>query len=187
MSGGMPHTPSGGGNIAPPISACPSARMSMKALRSNASAMARRRSGSPKGGGRRLMIRVGAKFVGRTSQIVCGTWLLTSLRSGTVSERLREGHIELAGDKRENRRRPVRYNHVFDPAEVRPAFLPIIRVPAHLDGLVRLELDELEWAGADRVLSHLARWDVTGIDRRVSRSEEPEQRELWPPQAERRG
>src|SRR5215510_11442728 len=43
MSGGMPHTPSGGGNIAPPISACPSERMSMKALRSNASAMARRR------------------------------------------------------------------------------------------------------------------------------------------------
>src|SRR5215471_17086538 len=83
-----------------------------------------------------------------------------------------EGHIELAGDKRENRRRPIRYDRVIDPVEVRTTFLPIVWVPGQLDRLVRLELDELERASADRVLPHFARWDVTGIDRRVSRGEE---------------
>src|SRR5215472_9504042 len=43
MSGGMPHTPSGGGIIAPPILFWPSLRMSMKPLRSKLKAMARRR------------------------------------------------------------------------------------------------------------------------------------------------
>jgi hypothetical protein len=51
----MPQTPSGGGIIAPPTLAWPSARMSMKALRSSVSATARRISGLSKGGAVRLI------------------------------------------------------------------------------------------------------------------------------------
>ena len=44
----MPQTPSGGGSIAPPISPCPSVMMSMNALRSRLSAIARRKCGVEK-------------------------------------------------------------------------------------------------------------------------------------------
>ena len=45
MSAGMPHTPSGGGSIAPPKSPLPSVNVSTKALRSMVKATARRNSG----------------------------------------------------------------------------------------------------------------------------------------------
>ena len=49
------------------------------------------------------------------------------------------------------------HDREFDAVEIRPALLPVIRVLRHLDVLVRLELDEFERPGADRVLPHLAR------------------------------
>jgi hypothetical protein len=52
-----PH-PADGGSIAPPVSPCPSARMSIKLLRSSANANARRRSGLSKGGASRLTGRL---------------------------------------------------------------------------------------------------------------------------------
>src|SRR5207244_13639076 len=42
----------------------------------------------------------------------------------------------------------------------------------HLDALVRLELDEFERTGADRVLPHLAGRDMAGIDRRPAGGEQ---------------
>src|ERR1700719_2445057 len=45
----MPHSPSGGGSMAPPMSPCPPLSTSMKDLRSRVSAIARRRSGVERG------------------------------------------------------------------------------------------------------------------------------------------
>src|SRR5580704_14455331 len=50
----MPHSPSGGGSMAPPISPCPPLSTSMKDLRSRARAIARRRSGLSNGAAFRL-------------------------------------------------------------------------------------------------------------------------------------
>src|SRR5262249_35833953 len=56
----------------------------------------------------------------------------------------REGHVELAGDKGEDRSRAVWDHGIFDAVEVRPIPLPVIRIARHLDVFVRLELDEFE-------------------------------------------
>ena len=80
----MLQTPSGPGSMVPPISPCPSVIMSIKALRSRVSDIARRSSALSKGGLSRLMIRVRLTFVGATSQIACGTWLFMSFRIGIV-------------------------------------------------------------------------------------------------------
>ena len=79
----MPQTPAGGGSIAPPISALPSLRMSIKALRSSASIIARRISGLSNGGLSRLISRLVLTLVGTSSQTACGAWFLTSFISGT--------------------------------------------------------------------------------------------------------
>ena len=79
----MPHTPSGGGCMTPPTLPLPSVMMSMKALRSRLSAIARRSSGSSNGGLSRLMIRLRLTLVGLSSQIACGAWRAKSLVSGT--------------------------------------------------------------------------------------------------------
>src|SRR6516162_2571191 len=73
-SGGMPHIPAGGGCIAPPMSPCPSARMSIKLLRSSANARARRRARLSKGGASRLTKRLVLALLGSTSQAACSAW-----------------------------------------------------------------------------------------------------------------
>src|SRR5580704_10199773 len=181
----MPHTASGGGCMAPPMSPYPSVRMSMNALRSTASANARRISGSSKGVASRLMIRLALASAGTSSQIACGAWFLTSRSRGTVTSN-GKCHVELAGDKGEDRGRPVRYHGIFDAVEVRPPRLPVIRIARHLDVLVRLKFDEFERAGADRMLAHVARRNVARIDRRVARGEQRNDRRLRPFQTEGR-
>ena len=73
---------------------------------------------------------------------------------------------------------------VFDAVEIGPARLPVIRVARHRDVFVRLELDEFERAGADRMAAHLARRHVAGIDRRLARGEQRDQVGLRPLQVE---
>ena len=80
----MPHNPAGAGCMAPPISPCPPLMMSIKALRSRVSVIARRKSGLSNGGLSRLMIRLRLMLPGVISQIACGIWLFTSFNSGTV-------------------------------------------------------------------------------------------------------
>jgi hypothetical protein len=58
------------------------------------------------------------------------------------------------------------HNRVFDAIEIGSVRLPVIGIAGDLDVFVRLELDKFEWAGADRVLPHLARRHMAGIDRR---------------------
>jgi len=65
------------------MSPFPSLMMSMNALRSKLSAIARRRSGLLKGGTSRLTIRLRLMPPGSSSQIACGAWFATSFSSGT--------------------------------------------------------------------------------------------------------
>ena len=71
--------------MVPPVSAWPWLMMSMKALRSIDSAMARRMSGLLKGGASRLRIRLVLLFIDAVSQIACGACSLTSFKSGMVT------------------------------------------------------------------------------------------------------
>ena len=77
-------------------------------------------------------------------------------------------------------RRDVFDDRVFDAVEIRPARLPVIRIARHRDRLVRLELDELERAGADRMGAHVARQHVARVDRRPSGRQQCEKRRLRP-------
>src|SRR5215831_13212863 len=70
------------------------------------------------------------------------------------------------------RRREIANDRILDAVEIGPALLPVIRVSRQFDVLVRLELDEFERTGADRMAAHIARWHVAGIDRREARSEQ---------------
>src|SRR5262249_17977072 len=77
-----------------------------------------------------------------------------------------KGHVEFAGNKAEDRGRAVCDDRVFDAVEVRPVRFPVIRISRHRDPFGWLDLDEVERAGADRVLTHVARRDMAGIHRR---------------------
>src|SRR3984893_11296666 len=95
-----------------------------------------------------------------------------------------EGHVQLAGNKRQCCCRHVADDRKFYAIEIRPILLPVIRVSRHLDSLVRLELLEFERTGADRMLAHVARRHVAGIDRREPVSEQHQERRLRPLQME---
>src|SRR5204862_7761740 len=71
-------------------------------------------------------------------------------------------------------------DRILDAVEIGPARLPVIRVARDLDVLVRLELDKLERPRADRVLPHLRRRHVAGVDRRIAGSQERDKRRLRP-------
>src|SRR5712692_3707991 len=79
ISGGMPQTPAGGGSIEPPMSFLPSDRMSTNALRSSASAIARRSPALSNGGVSRLTFRLVLTLVGASSHTACGACDCTSL------------------------------------------------------------------------------------------------------------
>ena len=49
--------------------------------------------------------------------------------------------------------------------EVRPIILPVMRISHHPDHFVRLKLDELKWPSTDRMIPHVAKRDVAGVDR----------------------
>ena len=79
----MPHTPAGGGSMAPLTLLWPSSRMVLKACRSSVSAMARRIFSSSNGGFSRLTIRLVATPVKRMVHCALGASRLTFLSSGT--------------------------------------------------------------------------------------------------------
>ena len=156
----------------------------MKALRSSASAIARRISGLSNGGDVELTMMLVLTLVGATTQTAFGACVLTSLSSG-IDHLGRKRHVELAGDEGENGGRAVRDDGELDAVEMRQALLPVIRVAGELDQFVGLELDELERAGADRMGAHFRRRNVAGIDRRIAGGEQRQQRRLRPLQVER--
>src|SRR5947209_962409 len=80
----MPHTPCGGGCIAPPASPCPSARISIKLLRSSARAIARRTSRLSNGGASLFTIKLVLWFAGATSHTAFGACSLMFFIRGTV-------------------------------------------------------------------------------------------------------
>ena len=79
----------------------------MNALRSSASAIARRSSGLSKGGLSRLTIRLVLTLPGGISQIASRRLLLAGRFSQRDRQRTGEGQFELAGDKGEDRGRAV--------------------------------------------------------------------------------
>jgi hypothetical protein len=93
-------------------------------------------------------------------------------------ERAGEGQFVLTGDKGEDRGRAVLRDRVFDAVEIGQARLPVIGIFCDLYIFVGLELDEFEGTGADRMLAHLRRRHVTGINRRHTRGEERKKRRL---------
>src|SRR5262249_38931864 len=83
-----------------------------------------------------------------------------------------------AGNKGQDRGRAVAQDRVFDRIEIGYARLPVVRVLYDLYEFIRLELDEFERARADRMLAHLRRRDVAGVDRRHTRGEQRDERRL---------
>ena len=156
----------------------------MNALRSSASASARRMSRLSNGGDGRI-----DDDVGRDVVRLDHANRVRRLRLDVLEQRDRhfgrERHVELAGDEAEDRGRAVRDDGEFDAVEMRQALLEVVRVLRELDRFVGLELDELERAGADRLGAHVARRDVAGIDRRIAGGEQRQQRRLRPLQIER--
>src|SRR6516162_5636474 len=181
ISGGIPQTPSGGGCIAPPMSPCPKVRTSMKAWWSYTErhrppqlGVVKRRRGA--------IDQQGARQVGREHRAD----RLRRLARKIPQQRDRhpEDLIERTGDKSQDARRKARDDRPLDAVEIGPARLPVIGVSRHPDVFVRLEFDEFEWAGADRMLAHVARRDVTRIDRRPARGQQRQERRLWAVQTE---
>src|SRR6476659_2533077 len=78
----MAQSPAGAGSMVPPTSACPSNMIEMKALRSSASASARRMSRLSNGGADELMMMLVETLFGSTTHIAVGSCDLTSLSSG---------------------------------------------------------------------------------------------------------
>ena len=156
----------------------------MNALRSSASASARRISRLSNGGEDELTMMLVETLFGSTTHTAFGACDLDVLQQRD-RHLGRERHVELAGDEAEDRGRAVRDDGEFDAVEMRQALLQVIGVAGQLDRFVGLELDELERAGADRVGAHVRRRDVAGIDRRVAGGEQRQQRRLRPLQVER--
>src|SRR6202047_283593 len=83
-----------------------------------------------------------------------------------------KGHVELSRNEGQDGRRQVFDDRVLDAVEIWPVLLPVIWVSCYLDILVRLERDEFDRAGSDRVLAQVACRHVAGIDRREPGSEQ---------------
>jgi hypothetical protein len=106
-------------------------------------ASADRIRGSSKGAALRLTIRLVVLLVDCSSQTAFGSCDFMSFTSAQVE---RKRHIELAGDEGENPGRPVGDDAPVDGIDVGMALAPIVGVADQLDGLVALELHELERA-----------------------------------------
>src|SRR3990170_3493347 len=78
----MDHNPPGAGSMVPPISAWPSNRIEMKALRSSVSAIARRISRLSNGGEDELTMMLVLTLLGSTTHTAFGACDLISLSSG---------------------------------------------------------------------------------------------------------
>ena len=143
--------------MTPPIAPCPSAMMSTKAWRSIVSEIARRNCALSNGGASRLI-----EHVARDVRDEHVADRLRHLALDVLQLRHRDAEIDVfvAGEERQQPRRDVGDDAVFDAVEIGLARFPVIRVADHRDRLVRLELDEFERPGADRMLPHLRRRDV---------------------------
>ena len=77
------------------------------------------------------MIRLVETFIGPISHTAFGACVLTSLQQ-RHRHLGREGHVELAGDEGEDRRRAVGDDRELDAVEIRPARLPVVGVAVSL-------------------------------------------------------
>src|ERR1700719_657280 len=178
-SSGIPHSPSGKGCMTPPISPWPSLMMSIKARRSMLSAIARRISGSLKGGLSRLIIRLRLMPPGH----------FANRRGRPARDVLHQRDrgcdpIGLPSDEGQVRGRHVADDRELDAVEIGPPALPVIRVAGQRDPLVRLKLDKSKGSGADGMLPHLGRSNMARIDHRITRGQQHDKGRLRPFQTE---
>src|SRR6266481_3489099 len=148
--------------MTPPLSPLPSPRMSMKVWWSILSDIARRSSGLSKGGAFRLTSRLRGTFPVYMVQIAAAPGSLHP----SIAHRDAEIHVVIAGDEGKQPRGHILDDPMFDAVKMGPPGFPVIRIARHLDHLVGPELDKFERAGADGVGPHVARADMTGINRR---------------------
>src|SRR5438067_9578652 len=134
--------------------------VSMKACRSRVSAIACRTSGLPKGGASRLMMTLRNTLVGAMWQSSCPICLLTSFSIGTC-RKYQEVMSTLPETKAKEPVATFLMIWYSMPSRNGRSFSSN-RVADDLDVFVRLEFDEFELAGADRLLPHLRRRHVPG-------------------------
>src|SRR6516164_7281409 len=91
-----------------------------------------------------------------------------------------KGRVEFSSGEAQYRCRKVLDDGIFNPVEIRAVGFPVIWIARYRYAFVRFELDKFERAGADRMLPHLPRRHVTGVDRRKSVSEQHRQCRLRP-------
>src|SRR5438874_736357 len=178
----MPHTPSGGGSMMPPVLPLPSVMMSMNAWRSNASAIARRSSGLLNGAGSGLISRLRPTLVGFISQIACGACSLICRSNGTVTppkvmSSLPDTKVRIAVDM-------FLMIAILYPVKIRLPRFPVIRVFRQLDRFIRFVVDEFERAGPDRSLAHILGRYVARVDRRETGGKQRDKSRLRPLQYE---
>src|SRR5258705_3862816 len=85
ISFGIAHSPAGPGCMVPPISACPSNMIETNALRSSASASARRISRLSNGGADELTMMLVETLLGSNTQTAVVAYDLTALGSGIAT------------------------------------------------------------------------------------------------------
>ena len=156
----------------------PGRSMSTKAWRSMLSAIARRNCGLSKGGlsivDQQVTIDPFARFqlADRLRRLALDVFHQRHRQppNGKVMSNLPAMKARLAVAE-------ILDDRIFDAIEIRPPRLPVIRVAGHLNVLVGLVLDEFEGAGADRMLAHLVRRHMAGIDRRETRPRSASERQ----------
>ena len=170
--------------MAPPISAFPSIRIVLKALRSIASDIALRMSGLSNGGLTRLTIRLDLRpgrdhLADRVRRL-----RLDVLHQGNADIG-REGDVEFAGRESEHAGRAAVDHPESDLVEIGAILFPVIGIAHQTDRVAALEFDELERPGADRLRAHHRLRNVARINDRKCAREQHQQAGLRLAQFER--
>src|SRR6478672_5268871 len=176
-SGGMPHSPTGFGSMAPPMIANPSISVVLNTWRSSASDIALRISGLSNGGLTRLTMRLICVPVVIGSQIAFGACPFISLSRRTLMVG-GKGDIEFTGLEGEHARRQAVDDSESDFIQIWAVFFPVVGIADETDRLSPLELDEFERPGTDRPGAHRCLRHVAGIDSRKSACEQHRQARL---------
>ena len=96
-------------------------------------------------------------------------------RRGNVG---RKRQVEIAGGEGKDAGGAVLDDLDVDAVEIGPALLEVIRIADQADRIAALEFDEFERPGSDRAGAHHILRHVAGVDRRISGSEQQQERGL---------
>src|SRR5437762_13677870 len=94
----------------------------------------------------------------------CLRRLLSEILQGRRGNAIGRADIEISGEEGQVAWRDLAQYRKLDAIEIGSARFPVIRVFRELDVFVRLELDEFERTGADRLLPYLTRRHMAWVD-----------------------